>query len=692
MRIMLPGIVGALALLLLSSAGLTAYKALQDSRTASHFVEVNGAAELLLTSAGQWAVERGMTSAPLKAAEPIATDRHQGIRGVRKVADEAFGRGIEAVRALPEMKAETAAIEDAQRAFKSFEQTRRGVDEALQKPYDARDPAVVAGFIPAITDLIAQAGKLRLTLETLTMPPEATVARLVGLRHLAAEMAENAGRERANLAGPVAARQKLTPADVRTLSQFRGQVELAWNTIGALRQRADTPASLRDAIATVESEYFGRYGAVRDAIYAAADSGEYPMAGREYVDKATAAINTILKLADAMGRAARDASTERQQSADAQLLWNGGLLAVGLAVALFSLWVVLRRMVAPMTAMTAAMMRLAGGDKTVEIAGAARRDEIGDMAKAVRVFKENMVEADRLRAEQEATKARAAAEQKAALARMADAFEASVGGIVGTVASASTEMQGSAQSLSATAGEASRQATTVSAAATQATSNVQTVATAAEELASSVSEIGRQVAQSTQIATRAVEEARRTDATVQGLAQAAQKIGDVVKLIQDIASQTNLLALNATIEAARAGDAGKGFAVVASEVKALANQTAKATDEIAQQITAVQGATGEAVGAIQSIGSTIEQIHEIASSIASAVEEQGAATQEIANNVNQAAAGTNEVSTNIAGVTQASTEVGSAATQMLASAGELSEQSERLKREVATFLATVRAA
>jgi len=370
------------------------------------------------------------------------------------------------------------------------------------------------------------------------------------------------------------------------------------------------------------------------------------------------------------------------------------LIMVGAILALLGVcsWWLARGLVQPVRALTGAMTRLAGGDTAAEVPATGRTDEVGEMARAVGVFKDSMIGADRLREEQEQEKACAAAEQRAALIRMADDFNASVGGIIDTVASTATEMQGAARSLSTTAEEANRQATAVAAAAMQATSNVQTVATAAEELSASISEIGRQVAQSSVIAVKAVDQAQRTNGTVHSLAQSAQTIGEVVGLIQEIASQTNLLALNATIEAARAGEAGKGFAVVASEVKSLANRTAKATEEIAAQIASIQSATGETVMAIQSIGGTIEQINEIASAIACAVEQQGAAAKEITNNVSRAAAGTDEVSSNIAGVTQASGEVGAAATQVLNSASGLSKQSERLKTDVARFLDTVRAA
>ena len=346
----------------------------------------------------------------------------------------------------------------------------------------------------------------------------------------------------------------------------------------------------------------------------------------------------------------------------------------------------------PVVVMTETMSRLARGDHAAEVPALNRKDEIGDIARAVQVFKDNAIEVERLKAEQQETTRRAAEEKRQAMNALAGGFQASIGGIVEMVSSSATEMQTTAQGLMSTAEETSRQSTAVAAASDQASTNVQTVASAAEELSSSIAEISRQVASSAEIAGKAVVDAERTNAQVQGLADAAQKIGDVVQLINDIAAQTNLLALNATIEAARAGEAGKGFAVVASEVKNLANETAKATEEITGQIGGIQQATREAVSAIQAIGQTIGHINEIATTIASAVEQQGAATQEIARNVQQAAAGTQEVSSNIAGVTQAAGETGSAANQMLTASGELARQGAQLKGEVDKFLQAVRAA
>ena len=345
----------------------------------------------------------------------------------------------------------------------------------------------------------------------------------------------------------------------------------------------------------------------------------------------------------------------------------------------------------PISAMTEAMKRLAGHDLKTQVVGIGRKDEIGAMAGAVQVFKDNMIEADRLTAAQKAEQQ--GKERRAqTLDGLTKRFEAKVRELVGALSSAATEMEATAQSMTSTAEEAQKQSVTVASSTEQASANVRTVATASEELSSSIQEISRQVAQSSKIAMRAVDDAKRTDATVQELAAGAQKIGEVVNLIQSIASQTNLLALNATIEAARAGEAGKGFAVVASEVKALANQTAKATDEISGQIGHIQNSTQQAVEAIRSITQTIDEISQIANAIASAVEQQGSATQEIARNVQQAAQGTQDVANNIGRVKDASAATGAAASQVLGAAGGLAQQAQTLSREVDSFLTDVKAA
>ena len=411
------------------------------------------------------------------------------------------------------------------------------------------------------------------------------------------------------------------------------------------------------------------------------------------------------------------------------------LAVVGAVGTLFA-----RGVTGPLVRVAAALRSLADGNKSIEIPGLERTDEIGDLARAAQVFRANALHAERQQEERREEERRTAedaarrelaqrehdmqqqreresaerrqqaeqderertleqqrgADEAAARKRYAEdtsgKFDAAIGQSLDTVRAAADEMAEMARSMSASAGQTNSQAAAAATAAKETTSDIETVAAATEQLRSSVSEIGRQVAQSSEIARRASTEADRTNDTVQSLADAAHRIGEVIDLINNIASQTNLLALNATIEAARAGEAGKGFAVVASEVKSLANQTAKATEEIASQIAGMQGVTDDAVKAIEGIGKTISEVNEIAASIAAAVDQQSAATQEIAASAQNAAAGTQKMSENIGGVTGTANETGSSADRVLQSAGDLAAQSEALRAEVDVFLADLRAA
>ena len=374
-------------------------------------------------------------------------------------------------------------------------------------------------------------------------------------------------------------------------------------------------------------------------------------------------------------------------------LWFGGALGIllasaGIAVALGT------AISRPLNSVARALTVIGqdnGEERSVTLPVGGPR-ELRAITGAAAAFRENVAERRAARAAQERHAAEIVAAQRVAALNLADRFERTIGGIIGMVSSSATELQATAQQLTATATETASQSTTVAAAAEEAGTNVNTVAAAAEELGSTVQEISRQVAGSAELAHRAVQEADQTSTLVQELSVAVSRIGDVVGMISTIAGQTNLLALNATIEAARAGVSGKGFAVVASEVKALAEQTAKATREISTQIRQIQASTGQAVSSIVSISGRIREINGVAASIAAAVEQQGAATQEIVRNVSQAAQGTGEVTHNIAGVAGAAEETGAAASQVLGAASELSRQSEHLGAEVARFLATVRAA
>ena len=503
-----------------------------------------------------------------------------------------------------------------------------------------------------------------------------------------------------------AIRAYLLTADVA----FKKEYEELWalnqkKMEGLSARRAEmTPDQQKDFDALIEAR--ARFAPLPQKMFEIRASDRWNMAQWFLTNEAAPRANKLLDIfAGAKnGEGTRDGGMVSRQQANLRsdgamvlgetgflvtLLWV--LMGVGLGVAATVVYLTSRSIVPPILQMVSSMGRLADGDHSVEVPATGNKDEIGLMARAVVIFKENMIKAKELAAkEAEAMNARMARATR--VNALTENFDANMSGVLRSVAAASTELQATASSMTATAEETSSQATAVAAATEEASTNVQTVAAASEELASSVNEISRQVAQSATISHKAVEEAERTNATIQGLLKDAVAIGDVVKLISEIAAQTNLLALNATIEAARAGEAGKGFAVVASEVKSLAEQTAKATGQINAQVTSIQASTSDAVDAIKGISATINQINEIAAAIASAVEEQGSATQEIARNVQQAALGTGEIASNVTGVRQAAGDTGAAAHDVLEASSELSKQSEAMRGHVETFLRDIKAA
>ena len=486
--------------------------------------------------------------------------------------------------------------------------------------------------------------------------------------------------------------------DAADLTRIEADMGKRRDQIGALSkayERMITSDAERSHFETFRREVTGFFG-IADRILVAsrvAGKGEayglYLSDGVEPRRRASTALEKLIEINDA-GAERAEADGKALTAQTKTIAFAALALAVSLAVVLATL--IVRSIARGIGSVVEPMTRLTAGDLDVAIPHQGTGTEIGRIADAVQVFKDGLLRMKRLEEETAQARAGAEAQRRQAMREMAEGFERAVGGIVASVGKAAGELQATAQAMSGTATETASQSVSVAAAAEEAACNVETVAAAAEELGSSVQEIGRQVQGSAELAGAAVREASATAELVQELSGATARIGDVVKLISAIAGQTNLLALNATIEAARAGEAGRGFAVVATEVKELAGQTARATDEIGTQIARIQGATAESVRAIAAIRGRIGEISAVATSIAAAVEEQGAATQEIVRNVAQAATGTGEVTANIAGVAGAAEETGAAAAQVLASASDLSRQSDHLGHEVGRFLANVRAA
>ncbi len=464
------------------------------------------------------------------------------------------------------------------------------------------------------------------------------------------------------------------------------EVRSALNALGSALRTAEEKA----LFATLNEEFATYIKAFEEVVADEHESSN--LVHHEMDDAAKQLINDVDSVVEAVHTEGAEVKAETvamiENAERTMLILSIGGLVLGIVLA----WLIGNGLTKPVTAMTEAMQRLAGGDHETEIPARNRGDEIGAMAGAVQVFKDNAIAVKRMEEEQEQQRLETEKRVRDERLQLADNFESAVMGIVQSVGDAAGSMSSSAEQMRVIAGRTSEQAAMVSSASVQASANVQSVATATEEMSASVQEITRQIVSSSEVSSSAVTESKRAMEQVQGLAEASQRVGEVVSLINDIANQTNLLALNATIEAARAGDAGKGFAVVASEVKNLASQTAKATEEISGQIAGIQDATGSAVTAIEGMSGTIEQISEIGNSISAAVEQQDAATQEIAHNVQVAAQGTEAVTSNINEVNDGAQETGTAAGEVLQATNDLSEQAVSLKQEIDNFLNSVRAA
>jgi methyl-accepting chemotaxis protein len=642
----------------------------------------------LLAVGQQVAGYRAPYSNPMYQEAPATAAQREGIAKAVQAADGAFARARTVLGALNDGAAIVAGLDKAQARLTEL---RAAGDRALALPMSGRDPAVVKGFQFGIAEVIGMLEPLLNRLETRVATADSSLTALLNVARTAQDLRVSAGGRAGTLSPALSAHRPLTAVEIATLDRAAGRVDLGRERIEAGVDQIGSPRLVK-ALGEANDAYFAKAGPWLDKEIALGRAGgNYTIDPDKLAITIVPAVQSFFAVRDAaLSEAAERAGAARESALT--MLALAGLVVVALLGVLAGVTLMLRRrVIVPLSNLTGVIGELAAGRHEVTVPTVERADEIGAMTGSLQVFKDALI-ANKAADAAAAVEADAKIQRGQRVDQITNAFEAMIGEIVEIVAAASTELESSAGTLTASAERSEALTTRVAAASEQASTNVQSVASATEEMASSVNEISRQVQGSARIAGEAVEQAQRTNDRVAELAKAAARIGDVVELINTIAGQTNLLALNATIEAARAGEAGRGFAVVASEVKALAEQTAKATGEISQQISGIQAATEESVGAIKEIGATIGRMAEIATTIASAVEQQGAATQEISRNVQQAADGTQQVSANIADVQRGASETGSASAQVLTAAKSLSGESDRLKREVGKFLGSVRAA
>ena len=619
-----------------------------------------------------------------------ADDPSASVQQVRERAEQAFNTAITEMSEL-DLEGKDELLDRLRANWQHVKQLENGIDAQARLPKDQRDLAQTRGWRDAVHETVNTISDTALAVGNQVRMLDPFVAEMVQIRRTAWTIRDRFGAQCSLLRPNVASSEPLTADMVGKWHDRIAAYQISWQGLDQLLTRPGMPASITGSV-TAAQQQTGQVLSRMKALTAGFDgSGKPAMPAADFTALCNGPFDSIVAIAfTALDEAVVHAEDQLGGALTVAIV-SGLAMLCALALAVFAIAVVIRRFARPIGILMTVVGRLSKRNFEEPVPNPAYPDELGQLSHALEELRSSALEAERLQAAQQAEEQRQL-ERGQRLEKAISGFEQRVGEVVSAVQAASTEMQANAQSLSAIAEETNKQSLSVAGASEQASANVQTVASAAEELSASIDEVNQRINGSSRLAGEAVGEVERTNTAVEGLKGATDRIGDVVKLIQDIAEQTNLLALNATIEAARAGEAGKGFAVVASEVKTLATQTQKATEDIADQIGGMQTASGGCVSAIEAIGSKIVGINEALTVIAAAAEEQSASTREIAQSVQQAAAGTGEVSSNITGVTQAAGETGRMSNEVLDASSDLSRQAEVLGREVEDFLAQVRTA
>jgi len=670
---------------------LSALESWQRLRTANRIALVADASASMFKAMDHLRSDRATTNRVLHNDDKLDSKMDTYIRGLRETEMPAMAHALEVLPAIGFARQDTL-VGDLARLDKTLIGQQKEFWEEMDKPKASRRIALGKDYLETETSLLRTLETISGILAAEVNHQDPTIDQLLMIKQTAWLLRNTAGETSLLVSNGLAA-GKVAPDVPRTYTKLVGGTEIAWKALELASAGMQLPPALSEALARTKSVYFdSQYLATRDRLMAALASGDKPeMVANQWSPYTVSRLAAAVGVAEAALEAAKVHIADQHSLALRSLILQLGLLIAAIALAAGALTIVGRRVIHPLHTMRDAMLKVAAGDLAVETGYTGRKDEIGGLASALETFKQQAEDKLKIEAQERERNAGAEARQRAIEAYVTE-FEGGVRQTLQQLGDASGEMRKTSAGLSTMSRQTNARVEVAQKASGEASMNVDSVASAAEELSASIDDISQQAAHAAGIASRAVDRAASTDDTVQGLAKSAGRIGEVVGLINTIAAQTNLLALNATIEAARAGEAGRGFAVVASEVKSLASQTAKATDEISEQIADIQKVAGEAIDAIKGIGSIIGEVNEVATAIAAAVEEQGAATQEITRSTQYAAQGTKNVSENITGV-KADADASAAAAENVKGASEtLETQSQYLGHQVTDFLGKIRAA
>jgi methyl-accepting chemotaxis protein len=635
--------------------------------------------------------DRSTTNRLLNSDQPMDSDIDKYLRTLRDAEMPAMGNALVQLATL-EFPQQNSLVPELDRLFKKLTALQKEFWDDVQKPKASRRPTLPKEYMETTQALLDTLDKLSAALAANVNHQDATIDQLLAIKQIAWLLRNTAGESSLLISNGLAA-GRLAPETLLTYTKLVGGTDAAWNALQLTASGMQLPSALTTAIAANKTAYFDpQYLTLRERLLNALIAGEKTeLTANQWSPITVGRLGAAVGVAEAALEAAREHTSMLRFAAQRSLVLQLVLLVSALALTFGAMMAVTRRVIKPLHNMRDAMLKVADGDLSVDTRYAQRHDEIGALAGALDTFKQQAADKVRIEAQERERNAGAATRQQAIEAYVGE-FESTVRQTLDQLSDASGQMRNTSAGLSTVSRQTNARVEVAEKASGDASVSVESVASASEQLSASINDISQQAAHAAGIASRAVNQARETDGTVQGLAKSAGRIGEVVGLINTIASQTNLLALNATIEAARAGEAGRGFAVVASEVKSLASQTAKATEDISEQIADIQKVAGEAIDAIQRIGGIIGEVNEVATAIAAAVQQQGAATQEITRSTQVASQGTRNVSENITGVKADADAAASAAEDVKRASEKLETQSQHLGSQVSQFLVRIRAA